>query len=248
MQEEIAVLVIEDDEMWIKTLSASLDDLGFHVAAVASTFETAVIALNNTDFDIALLDINLHGQNVGIELGKMLTNLYRKPFIFITASYDKHTLNDAIQAKPSAYLTKPVNSVSLFVTIQTAINNFDNQVVATGLAPSAESDSFFVKQGNKCRRISWKDVVYLSSDKKYTGLFNAPDKTEYLIRSTLSKTLQHIVPKHLQGKFIQLNRSEVINIDYLQEFSADEAKTVYKNFIVTDAYSKDLKTRLNIVS
>lgn len=249
MQHDISILIIEDDAMWSQSLKNNLIDFGFTVVGTPNSFETAVTALNGLNYDIALLDINLNNRNEGIELGKMLSNLYHKPFIFITGSFDQHTMHQAVEAKPSAYLTKPVNPVSLYVTIQSALNNFSNKTVAVAAKPAdTEVESFFVKLGDKYKKISWKDVVYLTSDKNYTVIFNAADKKEYYIRSSMNRTLQYIVPKHLQSKFIQVNRSETVQLPFITELMADEVYTQYKAFTVSENYIKELKKQLNIIA
>jgi DNA-binding LytR/AlgR family response regulator len=248
MEEEISVLIIEDEELWAKSLKANLDEFGFTVTGVAGDFETAVMALNQKNYDIVLLDIHINGRESGIELGRMVYSLYQKPFIFITASYDAQTAQAAVAARPSAYLTKPVHPASLFATIQTAIRNFTDQAATVSPTEPAGDDFFFVKQGDKYKKIFWKDVVCLSSEKNYTGVLNAFDGSTVYIRSTLPKTLHYLVPSALQKNFVQVNRSEVVQITYVSELAKDEVKTSYKTFTVTEAYLKELKGKLGIIS
>ncbi|MBZ0262537.1 MAG: response regulator [Hyphomicrobiales bacterium] len=246
LQEEIKALVIEDEEIWLRSILANLNDFGYTVSGTASNFEEAIKLLNTADYDIVLLDINLNRKKSGLELGKMVSGLYHKPYIFITASFDTHTMQEAIGANPSAYLTKPVNPASLVIAIQNAINNFNSKQPASNV--SEEELFFFVKQGNKYKKLNWKDIVYLRSEKNYTSIFNAPEKAEYYIRSTMPKTLKYIIPASLQDKFIQVNRSEALNTTFIHEMSGDEVKTQFKVFYITDAYSKNLKKVLNIIS
>jgi DNA-binding LytR/AlgR family response regulator len=248
MAEEIAVLIIEDEELWVRSLAANLDDFGFTLVGTAQNFEAAIAALNRNDYDIVLLDIHLHGRDSGIELGRMVHTLYQKPFIFITASTNTPTIQAAVEARPSAYLTKPVHPASLFVTIQTAIQNFTNQVTALSPKEPVNQESFFVKQGDKYRKIYWKDVVSLSSEKNYTGLLSAGEGATYFIRSTLPKTLRFLVPAILQNNFVQVNRSEVVQVSFIDEFSKNEVRTAYKTFTVTEGYQKELREKLNIIS
>lgn len=247
MQEEIDVLIIEDEELWARSLKANLDEFGFGIAGVASSFEDAVFALNQKNYDIVLLDIHLNGRESGIELGRMVHSFYQRPFIFITASFDAETAKSAISSHPSAYLTKPVHPASLFTAIQTAIRNFTDRQVAVS-PKEVIADSFFVKQGDKYKRIFWKDVVSLTSDKNYTGLFNAADGSTSYIRSTLPKTLRYLVPASLQENFVQLNRSEVVQLSFIQELTKEEVITAYKTFTVSESHSKELKDKLRILS
>jgi DNA-binding LytR/AlgR family response regulator len=246
--ENIAVLIVEDEQIWIHNLQLVLKDFGFSVVKTVSTAEDALAAFGSCEYDIILMDINLNGKNSGIELGKIVHQMYKKPFIFITASQDQHSIQEAAHAHPSAYLPKPINPSSLFIAIQNAINNFSTQQPASFSNNEESYSSFFIKQGARYKKIDWKDVAYLVAGKNYISIFNSADKTEYYIRSSLQKTLQYIIPKQLQKQFVQVNRSEIVQLPFIQEIMNNEVKTAYKNLIVSDIYSKELKNRLNIVS
>jgi hypothetical protein len=91
-------------------------------------------------------------------------------------------------------------------------------------------------------------VVSLSSEKNYTGLLSCSDGATYFIRSTLPKTLRFQVPASLQKNFVQVNRSEVVQVSFIDEFSKNEVRTAYKTFTVTEGYQKELREKLNIIS
>lgn len=242
----IKLLIIDDEEIWSTQLEMIAEKFGFEVVGCFNEATTAIMQLSKIDFDIALLDISMEGKNIGIELGKMITNTYNKPFIFITGSLDQHTANEALAAKPSAYLTKPVNDTSLYVAIQQALNNFEEKQVAQN-ETAIKSNSFFVKVGNKYKKIEWQKVVALISDKKYTKILVANDNVEYFIGNTLPKTLQNILPPHLQNNFVQINRAEVVNTEYIIELKSTTITTLHQIFEATDGYLPELKNKLNLV-
>jgi DNA-binding LytR/AlgR family response regulator len=243
MDELISILIVEDESIWIQTLSLILKELGFSVVKAVSTVDEALTAFKDCKYDVILLDINLNGKNSGIELGNVINKLYHKPFIFVTSS-DDYDLMEMADVKPSAYLRKPVNSASLFIAIQNAINNFSN---GNGASDGNMLQSFFVKQGNRYKKINWTDVAYITAGKNYVSVFNTIDKTDYYIRSSLQRVLQNIIPRQLQKNYVQVNRSEIVQMAFIQELSNDKVVTPYKNFIVTDLFSRELKNRLNIV-
>ena len=247
MENQISVLIVEDEEIWLESLNKILIDFGFLVVRAVSTVEDALIAFAECDYDLILMDIHLDGRNSGIELGKIVSKLYKKPFIFITAS-NGHNMADAASANPSAYLPKPINASSLFVAIQNAIHNFNNDHVPP-VEQSIKQDisSFFVKQGNRYKKIEWKDVAYLAAGKNYISVYNAPDKTEYYIRSSLNKVLNHLVPVSIQQHFIQINRSEVVQYSFIEEIVNDEVKTSFKTFTVSENYLKELRNKIKIL-
>jgi DNA-binding LytR/AlgR family response regulator len=242
----IKVIIVDDEEIWSTQLEFFAEKFGFEVMATFNDATNAMLQLANVDFDVAPLDINMNGKNIGIELGKLISNTYNKPFIFITGSFDQHTAQEAITAKPSAYLTKPINETSLYIAIHKAIDNFEKQEVATSHNNHA-SESFFVKLGNKYKRLEWQQVIALVSEKKYTKIIMANDNIEYLIGNTLPKTLQHILPKNFTHRFVQINRAEVINCNYITELKGHEVLTTKHVFEATDGYIKQLKETLNLV-
>lgn len=248
MEHGISVIIVEDEEIWIASLTRMLDDFGYNIVKTVSTVEDALAAFSTCEYDLILMDINLDGRNSGIELGNIVNKLYHKPFIFITADTD-NKIKEASRTNPAAYITKPINPTALFIAIQNAIQHFQNDTqtaVHEHETGEQELTSFFVKQGTRYKKIDWKDVAYLSSGKNYISVFNAADKTEYYIRSSLQKILQYTVPKNLQKHFIQVNRSEAVQLSYIQEIMNDEVKTAFKTFSVSDTYIKELKSKINI--
>lgn len=248
MQEAIKVVIVEDEAIWQQALMLDLQVLGFEVVATANNSDEALTLLASHNFDIALLDITINGKNSGIELGKIVSAVYQKPFIFITGSTDSHTMEQAVIAKPSAYIIKPANRTSLLVAIQNAISNHQDNTTAQVVKSAEVNDFVFVKVGSRYKKIRWSKVVGISSDGNYTKLFSAEDGQSYFIRSTLPQTVKNYLPEICKEKFVQINRSELINIDFVQEISADEIVTAIKTFNCSEAQGKLLKKRLNILS
>ena len=247
MQSDISVLVIEDEETWSHQIKYDLRQFGFTIAGCVDTVEGALPAISANNFDIALLDINLNGKNSGIALGKLISQTIKKPFIFITGSVLDDIIADAALARPSAFLTKPFTPASLFISIQSAIHHFCVGQNAAPVKDDPELSSFFVKVGNKYARVDWRNVVCLQSDKNYTRIITS-NNDNYMIRSSLQKTLQYIVPAALKSNFVQISRADVLNKAFIIEVIDDEARTEHQAFGITEAYVKNLKQQLNVIS
>ncbi|MCU0893711.1 MAG: response regulator [Rhodospirillales bacterium] len=98
----LRVLVVEDEFMIAMAVEAVVTDAGGIVVDMAATLEQAVALAATAEFDAALLDINLNGQNsfpVADILGKRGI-----PFAFVTG-YGRKMVPDAFAAAP--ILTKP---------------------------------------------------------------------------------------------------------------------------------------------
>lgn len=165
IDEAIRVLIIEDEEVWRKFLTVKLDQLGYTIAGEASTFEDGIKLLATAEYDLVLLDINLNSRGSGIELAHVVNQLYKKPFIFITFTMDSMIADEAAATNPSAYLQKPVNATSLRVAIQNALRRFSDPDPGPFVHTTAEQDFFFVKQGNNYKKLDWKDIVHMRSNR-----------------------------------------------------------------------------------
>lgn len=75
------ILVVEDEMMVLMNIEAALQDEGCN-ATSAGTVENALALIENTSFDAAMLDINLHGEK-SFPIADALAAL-GVPFIFST--------------------------------------------------------------------------------------------------------------------------------------------------------------------
>ncbi|MEQ8575273.1 MAG: response regulator, partial [Fulvivirga sp.] len=104
---ERSVLIVEDEPLIADDLLYHLEDIGISTIEVALKYEEALEKIQNTQFDLALLDVNLSGNRDGIDLANFIKRQQSLPFIFITSYYDQDTLNRAKETDPLAYILKP---------------------------------------------------------------------------------------------------------------------------------------------
>lgn len=79
------VLIVEDDTIIAMTAEDMLDEVGCTTAAVASTVAEALARADDTDFDIALLDLNLKDET-SLPVARRLRDTGKR-FVFATG-YD----------------------------------------------------------------------------------------------------------------------------------------------------------------
>lgn len=78
----LRVLVVEDDAVISMLIEDMLDELGHVIDASVARLATAFELLDSLHFDVAILDINIHGEPV-FPLAQRLSTL-GKPMIFST--------------------------------------------------------------------------------------------------------------------------------------------------------------------
>ena len=98
-----------------------LAQVGFQVVGVAATTAEALHLANDTDPDIAILDIRLAGRRDGIEAAMLLRQKSGLPVLFVTGEGDATTRLRAAAAEPAAYLLKPVSGDQLVRAVELAL-------------------------------------------------------------------------------------------------------------------------------
>lgn len=77
------ILVVEDEPAIAAVVAEWLDEIGHRIIGPAADIETALKVLADEGVDMALLDVNLAGLPVGLQLAEML-EAQRIPLAFIT--------------------------------------------------------------------------------------------------------------------------------------------------------------------
>lgn len=231
MNDKINLLIIEDEALIAENLKLTLEDLGYQVDGTYYHYEEARQAIERGGADLILLDINLGSRNEG-EDGLALAALIRQqlrpvPFIFVTAYQDKDAILKASQLRPSAYLIKPINAAAVFAAIQLAMDPSPARPATSSAVPP---DYFFVKLGQQTHKLLWQQVYCLEASKNYVLLKTVGSRSAYPIRGTLSFVTSQLVPAWLQPRFIRINRSTVINKEYISSFSAQKIVCQHEPF------------------
>lgn len=113
----LRILIIEDELIIAEAISEMLVEMGHKCVAIADNLEDGQKEIKVKQYDLAILDINLAGNQEGLVLGKLCTAL-GKPFFFLTSYSDKYTVVNAKQAKPGAYVIKPFVPDEIMVAIE----------------------------------------------------------------------------------------------------------------------------------
>ena len=117
-----SILVIDDDEILIRTVRTILTAHGYTVAAAHKGEDGLHIAKHQRP-DLILLDVILPGIKGREVCRRLKTDKLTKhiPVIFLTAKDSQDDIEAEMQAGGEAHLTKPVNRESLLVTVQGVI-------------------------------------------------------------------------------------------------------------------------------
>lgn len=116
---EKKILVIDDEELIIKSLEKLLEKNGFDVY-VAKNGQDAIVMAEEEHFDLIIADIRMPGLN-GVETVKAILEKSEsggKPVIFITGYADEEIKKQAETLNPAAYIYKPFDIETLLDKIK----------------------------------------------------------------------------------------------------------------------------------
>src|SRR5258705_5273974 len=97
-----SVFLVEDEVMIRMMVADMLEELGYRIAAEAGEIGEAIKLAQSTDFDFAILDVNVNGK--GISPVADLIRARNRPFIFATG-YGSSGLPEEYPDRPT--LQKP---------------------------------------------------------------------------------------------------------------------------------------------
>lgn len=106
--ERKSVFLVEDEVMIRMMVSDMLEELGYTVAGEAGDIDEAVRLVQCTNFDIAILDVNVNGKVISPVAEAV--QLRNRPFVFATG-YGVQGLPEKFRDRPS--LQKPFQMDSL---------------------------------------------------------------------------------------------------------------------------------------
>ena len=117
------ILIVDDEIDFLTYLDETLTGMGYEIAGMAITGESAVENARLLRPDLILMNIVMPGQLDGIEASKIIHDEMNVPIIFVTSQTEKHFIERAKQVNPAAYLLKPVRENELEIAIELALYN-----------------------------------------------------------------------------------------------------------------------------
>ncbi|WP_353126099.1 response regulator [Parapedobacter pyrenivorans] len=200
------ILIVEDQLIITMDLEYMLEELGYEVCGICTSYEDAVSAIKTSHPDLLLVDIILSGQKTGIDLAHEINQTYRVPFIFLTSHADRSTIEAAKSTKPAGYIVKPFNRNDVYASIEIAFNHVETQ---------EESQSIFLPDGKHKTKIAVDDMIYAHAEGNYTTFITTSKKI--VLRKCLKEVSETILNNK---KFIRIHKSYLINKDAIRARSA----------------------------
>ncbi len=253
------LLIVEDNKLFYDRLKNKLSKENFSIAPFAPSVAEALNHIHNKRPDLALLDINLEGEQTGIDLGKILYEQYKIPFIYVTELDSDYAFYQALQTKHKDYITKAV-----------AQNDFKEilRAIYTTLAQEPEHakkaskgmealvdylDNIKIMGLNQVSRkpVDFEDIIYFSLD-DYINNDGVKENLQANYIWLWTKTGERLFLKisltdlyeKLPDFFVRINIKTIININYIEGIiNGAKILVAGKDFKITPTYKNDFIKR-----
>jgi two-component system response regulator LytT len=213
----IRAVIIEDEGVAARRLKSMLEKEGIEVMeSLKSNNALQQFLTTGESPDLYFMDIHLSD---GIIFETLQTVRVEAPIIFTTA-YDEFAIK-AFKQNSVDYLLKPIDKAELHEAIlkfkriyqsgqPAAISQAIHQLLST--QQQHYRDRIKVKVGDHLRVIKMEEVAIIYSESKITFLQLASGRS-YPIDQSVEQITKALAPK----QFYQVNRSQVVNIDYIKD-------------------------------
>lgn len=219
----IRAIILDDEVKGSSLLMHKLKDFSslVEVIAVFNNPQEAVGKIQDLKADVLFLDIEMPNLN-GFEFLERIGQ-FEFEVIFVTA-YNMYTL-DALRANALDYLLKPVDPEELGAALAKLVKKVESKIKLDKMSDHSKSVSnnlrvalptlegiYFVKND---------EIIKVEAMSNYS-VFCIVNKSKIIV----SKTLKEFECILTEEKFLRINRSAIVNIDYIVKYKKGDGGTV----------------------
>jgi two-component system LytT family response regulator len=201
-------LVVDDEPLArreLRRLLAAFPDV--QVVGEAGNIDEARAGIELLSPEVVFLDIQMPG-GTGFDL---LAQLDHVPRIVFTTAYDQYAVK-AFDVNALDYLLKPIEPERLAMALR-KIQDAGRHQAAGKDAPLAQ---LFVRDGPRCWFVPLREVCLFSAEGNYVRMLWGKE------RPLLGRSLAALEEKLDPQRFFRANRSQVVNLDFIQQVELGE--------------------------
>ncbi|WP_241480001.1 LytR/AlgR family response regulator transcription factor [Kordia jejudonensis] len=204
-------IIIEDEIPAQRILKSYIEKVSY--LELIGTFNAALKAydtLYSEDIDLIFLDINLPDIS-GLSFLRTLKN---PPTIIMTTAYPDYAVESFEFETIIDYLVKPFSLERFLKAIQKTQRQQPKTVVSE--TEKTPSETLFLNVDKTFHKIQFQDIFYVESERNYLTVVSKQQKLSFI------GSLRTWKEKLPQQQFIQIHKSFVINIKYVDKITGNE--------------------------
>ncbi|MGS2727442.1 LytR/AlgR family response regulator transcription factor [Psychroserpens sp. BH13MA-6] len=190
------IYIVEDEPLIVSTIETALRKNGYEIAGDADDYGSAIKDIEAIHPDLILLDIQLNGQQDGVDLAEILDDK-QIPYVYLTSQTDPQTVNRMKLTNPLGYIVKPFTEHSLRSQLDLAWHHHI----------SKNPEFITLKSDGRMYRVNLNDILYLKAFDNYCYV-HTTTRTHLV-----PHTLKHMLEELKGDQFVKTHRSYVVNIN-----------------------------------
>ena len=227
----IKVVVVEDQKKWLQQIDQHLKLYSQERSVLFDviSFETgeAFLSQYQGDADLIFMDIGLPNKN-GIEISREIRKKDDRVCLVFLTELSQFAIQ-GYEVNAYDYLVKPMKYDLFVVKMDRILDHIKR----------ATKKYFTIKEGSDIHRILFDDIFYLESQKHYI-YFHCKDET-YRMRGSLDD----IQNEFLSSGFSKINRSIIVNLDCVSDYTNTEITIGKEVLPLSRVYKADFLKELN---
>lgn len=243
------ILIVEDEPFIAENLQEMLGIFGYENTEIANSANQAIKAIKASRPDLVLLDVKIKGDQDGIELGSIIKEQYKVPFVYITSYSDKETVSRAKQTQPLGFIVKPFTKDDVYAAIEVALFNKNRLAAISGERlpennpTTYNNDAIFIKKKSMLERVKYSDLEWIEADGNHITI-HAKDGRDFTIR----KSLKEITDRLPKDRFLRVHKSFVVLVDSVTAIDTNFVYLGQKKIPIGRSYYNAFTATLNTIS
>ncbi|ACX52850.1 two component transcriptional regulator, LytTR family [Ammonifex degensii KC4] len=213
---KLRALIVDDEYPARQELRYALSRIdNVEVVGEATNAQEALMLIKALDYSVLFLDIAMPGMN-GLELGSVIQELPRPPYIIYVTAYDEYAVK-AFDVNAVDYILKPIDEKRLrkaIAKVMRLMQGANGEVAATAEPrpePLARIDRIPAEKNGKTVLVAEGDIVFAFTEGDAVYLKTYSDK--FLTRFTLKELEARLNP----NIFFRTHRCFIVNLHKVKE-------------------------------
>lgn len=222
---KLKCITVDDEPFSLKLISNFVklhNDL--ELLASFNSVSKTLLFLQNNEVDCIFLDIEMPDLD-GVNFAKILKEKFSKISLVFVSAYSKYAI-EGFKISATDFILKPYS----FEDFTKSVEKIKQQKRYDILEEKIEN-SIFVKVDSNNIKINLSEVLYVESMKDYVKIYMQHRVVPYIPLTTLKK-----IYELLNEDFIQINRSQIINVKKIQSYQKNSLILHNKKFKISEKY------------
>lgn len=229
---KIDCIAIDDEPLALEILQKQIEKIpylnlvqSFHSAPEALKF------LSETTVDCIFLDIEMPDLN-GVELSKIIQQFSVKPEIVFVTAYSQYAVKE-YRLQSIGFLLKPFS----FEDFTDVVEKVKEAYVLKMKSLEAVVEPFFLRIEARQVKLYPDKISYVESMGDYVKIFMEDQRSPLIPLITLKK-IKTLLPK---SSFLQINRSQIVNLHKISSYGTGNLSIGEHQFNVSDTFREDFE-------